>query len=226
MGIANAQLSKVKDGKWVEESGTVQHRREKMARTIRNFLLFASGVAVAMTFFIFGDRSSLQERNNVGQPLVEKTPPDVDYDRAPKLTFSPNDNYFRFDQLDEAYRAPGEYMHRLDGKKYGFHSLSFIITNTQPNGGPNLHVHEFEEAHILLEGTAKYQMGEKTFRADAPYVVKVPAGVAHTFVNAGTKPFRLVAVFASNRLESKRLGPNPLVRPHRKQSYRKIRRKG
>ena len=59
-------------------------------------------------------------------------------------------------------------------------------------------------------------MGEKTFTADAPYVVKVPAGVPHTFINAGTKPFNLVAVFASKKLGSKRLGPNPLIPPSQK----------
>jgi len=46
----------------------------------------------------------------------------------------------------------------------------------------------------------------------------VPAGTPHTFINAGKKPFNLVAVFASKKLGSKRLGPNPLVRekPRRK----------
>jgi len=175
-------------------------------------LLSVAALTLLITFLVFGDSTRLQDKAKVSPaPSPEKTP-DVNYDRPAKMSFSPKDHYFRFDQLDEAYRAPGEYTHRLDGERYGFESLSFIITDTQPNGGPNLHVHDFEEAHILLEGTAKYQMGEKTFTADAPYVVKVPAGVPHTFINAGNKPFNLVAVFASKKLASKRLGPNPLVR--------------
>jgi mannose-6-phosphate isomerase-like protein (cupin superfamily) len=177
----------------------------------RNTLLFVLCTGALVAFLVSGDTTHLQEKGAVAQPKPNETPPDVDWNRAPKMTFNPSDNYFRFDQLTEAYRAPGEYTHRLDGEKYGFDSLSFIITQTQPNGGPNLHVHDFEEAHVLLEGTAKYQMGDKTFTADAPYVVKVPAGVPHTFINAGTKPFQLVAVFASKRLGSKRLGPNPLI---------------
>ncbi|HEX6124419.1 MAG TPA: cupin domain-containing protein [Pyrinomonadaceae bacterium] len=183
-----------------------------MSRVPRRILLSVSAVTLLTTFLIFSGSTRLQEKSKVSRPTAENTP-DADYDRRAKMAFSPKDHYFRFDQLDEAYRAPGEYTHRLEGEKYGFESLSFIITDTQPNGGPNLHVHEFEEAHILLEGTAKYQMGEKTFTADAPYIVKVPAGVPHTFMNAGTKPFNLVAVFASKRLGSKRLGPNPLIQP-------------
>ena len=177
----------------------------------RAVLLVIICTATLITFFVVGDTTHLQEKGTVAHPKPKETPPDVDWNRAPKMTFNPGDNYFRFDQLPEAYRAPGEYTHRLEGQTYGFDSLSFIITQTQPNGGPNLHVHEFEEAHVLLEGTAKYQIGDKTFTADAPYVVKVPAGVPHTFINAGTKPFQLVAVFASPRLGSKLLGPNPLI---------------
>jgi mannose-6-phosphate isomerase-like protein (cupin superfamily) len=183
---------------------------------LRYALIGLSATLVLAASLLFSEETKLQEKGSTAHAVAASTPPDVDYDRAPKLTFNPGDNYFRFDQLGEAYRAPGEYTHRLDGEKYGFNSLSFIITQTEPNGGPNLHVHEFEEAHVLLEGTAKYQIGDKTFTAEAPYVVKVPAGVPHTFINAGTKPFQLVAVFASPRLGSKRLGPNPLIHPAQK----------
>ena len=188
-----------------------------MSGILRSFLLFASGAAVLAAFATFVDTTKLQEKGKDNPAVTAAATPSADYDQLPKSTFSPGDNYFRFDQLPEAYRAPGEYTHRLDGETYGFDSLSFIVSDTQPSGGPNLHVHEFEEAHILLQGTARYQMGEKTFTAEAPYIVKVPAGVPHTFVNAGTKPFNLVAVFASKKLASKRIGPNPLVaRPPKK----------
>jgi mannose-6-phosphate isomerase-like protein (cupin superfamily) len=193
------------------QEGLSLRRENKMSRIGHYVLLSVSALILLTTFLIFSDSIRLQEKSKV-RPVRSPETPDVDYDRPAKMSFSPKDHYFRFDQLDEAYRAPGEYTHRLDGERYGFESLSFIITDTQPNGGPNLHVHDFEEAHILLEGTAKYQMGDKTFSAEAPYVVKVPAGVPHTFINAGTKPFNLVAVFASKKLGSKRLGPNPLIR--------------
>ena len=112
---------------------------------------------------------------------------------------------------------PGEFGHRLIGDEYGFEALSFIITETHPGGGPALHKHDVEEAHILLEGSAQYRIGDKTFTVQAPYVAKVPAGVPHTFMNVGARPFNLVAVFASKRHSSKRLGPNPLVSAAAKQ---------
>lgn len=123
----------------------------------------------------------------------------------------PAAHFFAFDQLEHYYRVPGEFTYRLTGDQYGFETLSFIITETHPGGGPGLHVHDTEEAHILLEGTAQYQIGDKTFTVRAPYVAKVPAGVPHTFINVGTEPFNLIAVFASKQPSTKRVGPNPLV---------------
>jgi len=133
------------------------------------------------------------------------------YTHPPAKPHDPAALLFTFDQLDHWYRVPGEFTHRLDGDQYGFETLSFIISETHPGGGPGLHVHDTEEAHVLLQGTAQYQIGEKTFAVRAPYVAKVPAGVAHTFINIGTEPFNLVAVFATKHPNTTRVGPNPLV---------------
>ncbi len=139
------------------------------------------------------------------------TLPDKDFTHPPEKPHDAAALYFTFDQLDHYYRVPGEFTHRLTGDQYGFEALSFIITETHPGGGPGLHVHDVEEAHVLLEGTAQYRVGDKTFTVQGPYVAKVPAGVPHTFVNAGTRPFNLIAVFASKHPSSKRIGPNPLL---------------
>ena len=176
--------------------------------------LFPYLVALVMliVFVIFGSTALPQRAGQGRQTPSQEMLPQADFTHPPKVAFSPNDYFFKLDQLEHFYRVPGEFGYRLIGEDYGFESLSFIITETHPNGGPNLHVHDVEEAHVLLEGSAQYRIGNKTFTVQAPYVVKVPAGVPHTFLNVGTKPFNLVAVFASKRHKSKRLGPNPLVR--------------
>lgn len=133
------------------------------------------------------------------------------FSHPPEKPHGPRDDVFAFDQLEHYYRVPGEFTHRLNGDEYGFETLSFIITETHPGGGPGLHVHDTEEAHILLEGTAQYRIGDRTFTVSAPYVAKVPAGVAHTFVNVGAQPFKLVAVLASKHPDTRRIGPNPLI---------------
>jgi mannose-6-phosphate isomerase-like protein (cupin superfamily) len=91
-------------------------------------------------------------------------------------------------------------------------SLSFILTETHPGGGPPLHRHGCEEAHVLLEGSARYLIGERTFTAQAPYVVRIPANVPHTFMNTGDRVFRLIAVLPGQKISYTELGPNPLVK--------------
>jgi mannose-6-phosphate isomerase-like protein (cupin superfamily) len=170
---------------------------------------------------IFGSAATSQKQSGVptpgaqaklpGQDKLPEKLPDKDFTHPPEKPHDPTAFFFNFDQLDYYYRVPGEFTHRLNGDQYGFESLSFIITETHPGGGPGLHVHDTEEAHVLLEGTAEYRIGDKTFTVQAPYVARVPAGVQHTFINAGTKPFNLIAVFASKHPNTKRIGPNPLM---------------
>jgi mannose-6-phosphate isomerase-like protein (cupin superfamily) len=137
--------------------------------------------------------------------------PCVAFTKRPARAHDPADLLYTFDQLAYWYRVPGEFTHRLDGDQYGFETLSFIISETHPGGGPGLHVHDMEEAHVLLQGSAQYRIGAKTFTAHAPYVAKVPAGVPHTFINVGGEPFQLIAVFGTKHPFTARVGPKPLI---------------
>jgi len=110
------------------------------------------------------------------------------------------------------YDVFGEYGYVLEGGNHGFESLSFILTETHPGGGPPLHRHGCEEAHVLLEGSARYLIGERTFTAQAPYVVRIPANVPHTFMNTGDRVFRLIAVLPGQKISYTELGPNPLLK--------------
>lgn len=175
-------------------------------RLLIYFVLLAIGAVM-----IFESAATSQKQSGIPPPQAQQKLPDKDFTNPASKPHSPTDLVFSFDQLDYYYRVPGEFTHRLTGDQYGFESLSFIISETHPGGGPGLHVHDTEEAHVLLEGTAEYRIGEKTFTVQAPYVARVPAGVPHTFINAGSKPFNLIAVFASKHPGTTRIGPNPLI---------------
>ena len=168
--------------------------------------------AIFLAVIVFGSATPSHTLSGGGPPFTQDKLPDKDFTHPPDKPHDPAALFYTFDQLDYYYRVPGEFTHRLTGDQYGFESLSFIITETHPGGGPGLHVHDTEEAHVLLEGTAQYQIGDKTFIVQAPYVAKVPAGVPHTFINAGSKTFNLIAVFASKHPSTKRIGPNPMIR--------------
>jgi mannose-6-phosphate isomerase-like protein (cupin superfamily) len=148
------------------------------------------------------------------QAATAKQPdlPKQSYERQPEQPFNPSDYVFKPNQMTSFYDVPGEFGHAMEGADYGFKSLSFIVTETQPGGGPPLHVHDCEEAHVLLEGRASYVLGDQRFTVEGPYVVKIPAGVPHTFINAGSKPLRLIGVLPMGHIQWKELGPNPLVK--------------
>ena len=138
--------------------------------------------------------------------------PKESYERQPEQPFSSSDFVFKRDQMISFYDVPGEFRCTMEGAQYGFQSLSSIITETQPGGGLPLHVHECEEAHVLLERKATYVIGDQRFTVEGPYFVKIPAGVPHTLVNAGTQPLRLIGVLPADHIVWKPLGPNPLVK--------------
>ena len=174
-------------------------------------LLGAVALTILVVAVISWRSAHAQNQGGVSTPVAARKLPDKNFTHPPEKPHDPSAYFFNFDQLDYYYRVPGEFTHRLTGDEYGFESLSFIISETHPGGGPGLHVHDTEEAHVLLEGTAQYRIGDKTFTVHGPYVAKVPAGVPHTFINAGNEPFNLIAVFASKHPNTKRIGSNPLI---------------
>jgi mannose-6-phosphate isomerase-like protein (cupin superfamily) len=99
------------------------------------------------------------------------------------------------DEMIKLEAAPGEILHIVDGKAHGFESLALAITDTAPGKGAPPHRHKCEEAHVVLQGMVAYEIGDKKFTAKAPFVVRIPAGVTHSFRNAGTEPIHVIGVF-------------------------------
>ena len=137
--------------------------------------------------------------------------PTENFDRPAEKSHDASDYVFKFDQLGRLYRVPGEFVYLMFGDQYGFDALSIFVTETHPNGGPRLHTHDVEEAHVLLEGSVTYIIGDKVFTVEAPYIAKVPANVPHTFMNSGNSVMHIIAAFPSKRPSIKVVGPNPLV---------------
>ena len=137
--------------------------------------------------------------------------PTEGYDHPPRAAFDPSDLFIQLDEMRAFYGPPGEFGYYIDGGNHGFNALSFIITETHPGGGPDLHRHDSEEAHILFSGNVTYLIGDRQFTVAGPYIARVPAGVAHTFMNAGSTPFHLLAAFPTPRPAYIHIGENPLL---------------
>lgn len=107
----------------------------------------------------------------------------------------------------------GEVVYQAEGKNYGMNDMSFVITETQPGGGPPLHVHPTEEAHVVLSGTVTYFIADSIFTVTAPYIVNIPPNTPHTFMNSGDTVLNLIGAFGHDNFGPyKPIGKNPLMK--------------
>ena len=128
-----------------------------------------------------------------------------------------SDYVLKFSELGPHEAGPGERIYLMRGEQHRFDALSLIMTETEPQGGPPLHTHDSEEAHVLYEGTVTYQIGDDRFTVSGPYVARVPAGVPHTFINSGNQNFNLTCAFPTKHYTFQFVAPNPLL-PSTKQN--------
>lgn len=63
-------------------------------------------------------------------------------------------------------------------------------------GGPALHIHEFDQFYMVLEGTLSVEVGFEKYVVEPNHLVVLPAGVPHRQWNEGSVPERHVAILA------------------------------
>ena len=99
--------------------------------------------------------------------------------------------------LDIADRARGEEAGEFQGHLLGA-SVSVIVVDAPPGGGPRLHRHPYEEVFVVQEGSVTFAAGDDVIEATGGQVVVMPGGVAHKFVNSGAGRLRQVDIHASD----------------------------
>ena len=103
------------------------------------------------------------------QRITAPSPPPVEsYSHAPAVPFDRSDYVIKINQMSSFYDKPGEFGYAIHGEEYGFDRLSFVLTETQPNGGPPLHTHTVEEAHVVFSGRVSYIIGDRRLTAEGP----------------------------------------------------------
>lgn len=87
----------------------------------------------------------------------------------------------------------------------GVRGAALVIQNWRAEGVAHevapLHVHHADdEAWHVVSGALRFRLRDREFTAEAGSTVLVPAGVAHTFGNAGPEPSRYIIILPA-RLE-------------------------
>jgi mannose-6-phosphate isomerase-like protein (cupin superfamily) len=71
-----------------------------------------------------------------------------------------------------------------------------IVESVMPAGaaGPPLHVHDFDEAFVVVDGELTFQLGDRLLTARAGELVFAPGAMPHTVANLSSHPARYILV--------------------------------
>lgn len=93
----------------------------------------------------------------------------------------------------------GPWRGSLEGLVVGGAVTVLAYGTDTPGEGPRLHVHPYDETFIVVEGQARFFIGEATIDAGAGEVLLGPAGVPHRFENLGPGRLQTIDVHHSPR---------------------------
>jgi mannose-6-phosphate isomerase-like protein (cupin superfamily) len=92
---------------------------------------------------------------------------------------------------------PGFTMQRLLRRADASDHMSLYIGSVAPGaGGPNTHVHAFDQFYFVLDGTMSVEVGLERYTADPFTLVVLPAGVPHRQFNEGAATERHITLLA------------------------------
>ncbi|WP_372013877.1 cupin domain-containing protein [Pseudoxanthomonas sp. 10H] len=93
----------------------------------------------------------------------------------------------------------GPWRGSIEGVAVGGAVTVLAYGNDTPGTGPRLHVHPYDETFIVVEGRARFFVGETTIEASAGETVFGPAGVPHRFENLGPGRLQTIDIHHSPR---------------------------
>lgn len=90
----------------------------------------------------------------------------------------------------------------FQGDDHGGIGISFFVSIPAPGRGPGLHRHPYPEVFVVVDGRARFTVGEETLDAEAGQIVIGPAGVPHRFENPTNERTRLVTLHPRGHVET------------------------
>jgi mannose-6-phosphate isomerase-like protein (cupin superfamily) len=84
----------------------------------------------------------------------------------------------------------------LKGADHGA-TISLILDHSEPNHGPRLHKHPYDEVWVVIDGNLTFQAGDEQLDAGAGDIVIVPPDTPHKFTNRGPGKANLVCIHAN-----------------------------
>ena len=105
-----------------------------------------------------------------------------------------------------SHEDDGEWLQTRPGEKCcirvstGAYSVVEIVSS--PGDSTPMHIHRNEDEHVIvLEGTARIALGDKTFDAAAGAAIFLPRNIPHAWGNASNSPLRFLGVCTPGGVE-------------------------
>jgi mannose-6-phosphate isomerase-like protein (cupin superfamily) len=86
---------------------------------------------------------------------------------------------------------------RFEGASDGPASISMILDESEPGGGPRLHRHPYDETWVIQDGHLLFQVGDRKGEAGPGDIVIAAPHVPHKFTNQGPERSRVICIHAS-----------------------------
>ena len=100
--------------------------------------------------------------------------------------------------------APGVTIRWLIGEEQdGAPVYASRLIEVAPGRSTPDHTHPFEHENFILEGTGKVRINDVWHELGSGYVVFVPPGARHRYVNTGQGPFKFLCGIPVSRLRPK-----------------------
>ena len=81
-------------------------------------------------------------------------------------------------------------------------AYSFVEIESEPGDGTPLHLHRNEDEHLLvLEGTARFALGDKIFDAEVGTMVTLPRNIPHAWGNRSSSRLRIAGIACPGGVE-------------------------
>jgi len=95
--------------------------------------------------------------------------------------------------------AGGPFRGSVNGEVLGTGVTVLAYGNDEPGTGPKLHVHPYDEVFVVVQGRARFFVGDQVIDAEAGDTVLGPAGLPHRFINLGPGRLQTFDIHVSPR---------------------------
>ena len=104
-------------------------------------------------------------------------------------------------EVEADLSTPGRSGLAMVGAAIGAKSLRVGISTFQPGVRIPLHIHDAEEAIVIIDGEASCRVADEYFTLHPYDTVHVPAGTPHHFWNDSQAPFTFVAIYPATEVK-------------------------